>query len=250
MSAIELLAAAAVAGAVAALVWMFLTGAPVVLQVLGRPTTPIAELRPGEVEIAGVISAEQPVLDPHGRPCAVVSLGYSGLWWVKGARGKPVAVSEESEGVVVGSGLVVRDRTGACRLLAPAAALAVSAGPRSQQLDASEVQELLRRSPGLGSVVSVRPQVRLVGRSIRVGARVLVSGWAREDATAASDRYREGAGRAFVIGPADGRKLLVSAGGQGHLLTRAVVPLLVALVMVAATLGLLGLAWSIRQGVG
>jgi hypothetical protein len=202
---------------------------PAIRQVVARPTTPIADVSPGPAEIAGRITAGQPLRSPLGASCIALDIDVYSSWTTR--RGK----TSTNHRTVRRRQLVARDArvsdgTGECGV--SPTEVEIVGRTRSIELPRST---FLARFPALADMVNASAtQVELVERLVRDGDSVLVSGFAEESQAIAPDDYRGRIRHEYVLLP-KGKRVLVSLGGQWRFLARATAPL-VATALTAAWL--------------
>lgn len=150
---------------------------------LARPTTPLRDVAPGPVEVAGRITAraDSPVQSATGFACVAVHTLVE-----RRAKEKYEVVSRGT--VVVGA--LLTDATGACEVSLEHADLMGEVWER-QEREGLRVTEIL----------------------VRDGATVLIAGTARREARQDGSAYRSGASPLGIAGDAEA-PLLVSVGGQ------------------------------------
>jgi hypothetical protein len=213
-------------------------GLPPLWQVLARPTAAISSLSPGPREIAGVVTAEKPVRSPLGASCAAARVDVTSRW-TTGTSKHPQEHRDERTRLLVGGALRVRDTTGGCslaehdlELVGPSGRVSLTAG------------EFLGRFVGLADLVHPSAEtVELLETRVPQGARVLVSGHAEEADAIVTGNYRRATRREHLLAPRRSR-VLVSVGGQGTFVARALVPLCATLLISAWLAGYaLALAW-------
>jgi len=235
-------------GAVAALVVLIAVvwaltqinqGLPAIRQILERPTTPLDRLAEGPAEVAGVLEVEGPVTNLRGQPCALITVEVHSEWTT--GSGKQQTSHHEARGQTFCARVVtLRQGVQSARLLVTPETVSVSADERRRAAPGHQQAALLARCPAYADLAVEGAQITVVERCIRAGKPVLVSGQAAVDEQAEPSGYREGAGRAFKLGPTADRKLLVSSGTQGQLLARLAGPGLMALLIASV---LVYVAW-------
>lgn len=213
----------------------------VVRQLLGRPTSRIAEIQDGRIEVAGVVSAEEPVQASHGADCAVVAIEIVHEW--TSGSGKQASTKTSTKiRTDTARDITLDDGTGSCRLLIKEEMIVVA----YQRRWSMDYHEFCSRYPGDTSLLgdSARGTVTRYERSIELGKRALVSGFATPDPETAPGGYRQGAGARYLIGGDSEHKLLVVAGGQTLGALRSGLP---AALMLLIGLALLGMGlWMTR----
>lgn len=214
----------------------------VVRQLLGRPTSRIADLQEGLAEVAGIVSAEEPVKASHGVACAVVAIEVVHEWTV--GSGKKRSTKQVSKTRTdMAREISLDDGTGRC-LLVTKDELLVVASQRRWSMSYSDfcstypADTALLGDPARGTVTRYE-------RCIELGKRTLVSGLAVPDPEMAPGGYRQGASAHFLLGGDSERKLLIVAGGQTLGAFRAGLP---GALIVTCGAALLGLAfWFLRM---
>lgn len=236
-SFVTLLAQASVVGVTGWGIALWVRGLPTLKQILERPTTPIAQLRDGPVEVAGVVEADQPVRNLRGRKCALVLVEIHSEWQTR--TGKNSVTHHEVRRQTFGARSVsVFDATGTCRLSFDVEAVAVSADPVRSRREPHMINGVLESCPHYEELIVPGADLTIVEQSIRVGHKALVSGDAWPDEQEAPEGYRQGVAHAHKIVPPPERKLLVAAGSQGQLVLRLAGPLVFAAIIVATVLTL------------
>jgi len=221
----------------AAVVWaltLIKQGLPAIRQIIERPTTPLDRLAEGPAEVAGVLEVEGPVMNLRGQPCALIAVEIHSEW-TTGSGKQRISHHEEHAKLFCARAVTLRQGGQSARLLVTPETVSVSADEKHRVAPGHQQAELFAPCPAYADLAVEAAQVTVVERCIRAGKPVLVSGQAAVDEQAEPAGYREGAGRAFKLGPTAGSKLLVSSGTQGQLLARLAGPGLMAL-LIASTL--------------
>jgi hypothetical protein len=224
-----------------AAIWLGWRSLGVVRQLLGRRTSRIADVKPGDTEVAGILSAEQPVKDADGRPCALVAIHLIHEWQV-GTGKKVRTIKHAEQWTEQARHITLDDGTGTC-------ALSLKQGVTMlayQRRWSMSYDEFLARFPGecdrlgearIGTVTRYE-------QSIEVGQRALASGVAWPDPEAAPRGYRQGAGDTYLVGGDTEHTLLVVSRGQNAGVLRAGLPAAWMMLCGLALLGFTG--WYIE----
>ena len=209
-----------VLGAVLVIMGVFLAikavrGVSIVTRLLRRPTSPVANLHEGPVEVYGKVTAiGEPLVSASGQRCIAVKTTVNGSSKSSPNDSEPSSTGTSSAQRVVPARLV--DATGACRLDLDLAELVgvhwVSKPVAEGALAYASFAQLV--PPG-SNEVTVEEHI------IPEGATVLVSG----DATQAPrdpGGYRDGELAEWVISGTAEELLILSIGGQARLIAKTV----------------------------
>lgn len=208
-----------------------LRGFSVARRILRRPTSAIAKLQEGPVEISGRVAAiGEPIISLSGQRCVAVKTTVRG----QSGTGKESKLTGEKTSTRVVEARVV-DATGQCRL-----DLGTSEILGERWVSATVFQAHLSEVPWAHQLVpNDSTHVTIEELTVPEGATVLVSG----DATLPEPEAGEGGYRdvmrEWVVSGSAKSLLIISVGGQLRLLARSVLPATI-VVLSSLYLGALG----------
>lgn len=177
---------------------------------LERPTTTVANLRAGEVEVAGTLEVSEPVTGLDGEPLALVHVQVRSRWRPTGPKAAPRI--EVKQDLRLGSGLSVRDATGVCAL--GEGAIRLLAEPRQTPLSPVTLDE--RASAYAALAVEGAHSFEVIERFVRPSGRAIVVGAVghAEDEKAG---YRSAEGARPLLVPSPSGELTIVAGLESEL---------------------------------
>lgn len=207
-----------------------LRGVPIVGRLLRRPTSTVARLREGPVELSGkVMAIGEPVLSISGHRCVAAKTTVSS----RAGTGDRSSGTGSQESLRLAPAVRLVDATGTC-VLELANAQIVGEHWQSKSISGGQLANV----PWVDLIPPRSAAVAVAEELILDGATVLVSG----DATllvTPPETYREGPAEQWVISGSADHLLVIASGGQ----TRLVVRTLASAVFVLASalyLGVLG----------
>jgi hypothetical protein len=204
-----------------AAIWLGWRSLGVVRQLLGRRTSRIADVKPGAIEVAGIVAADKPVKDTDGRPCALIAIDLRHEWQVNEGKNTRTICHARSW-IEQAHRITLDDGTGTCTLSLEKG-VTVLAYQRRWSMDYHEFLRQFPREQDRLAEVKLGTVIRYE-RSIETGQRALASGVAWPNPEATPGGYRQGAGDSYLVGGDTEHTLLVVSRGQNTGALRAGLP--------------------------
>jgi hypothetical protein len=176
-----------------------------------RPATRIDALTPGEVEVHGVLSAEQPLAGMDGHMLALVQVQVRSIWRPRGPKAAPrIEVKQELR---LGTGLWLKD--GGLQCGVDGAGALVFAEPRVESFNAALLSERASAYESMANPDAFSFEV--TERAVPQGGSVVLAGQASLAHDGGEARFRENAAH-HRLGGAGERPLVVLVGREVEVL--------------------------------